>query len=194
MERKRATNEDIKKFVMDTALKCVANLKESDKVYMMDNPMYGIEYHFGYAMYIRNEYLRRDKLRKALPGRYIEPDACSHSIVNCIFSILLPDEYIWPDRFIDSLYDNERFINLRKDYKRKFEYYPTEIVSKYRQLFLKSGIHSEDMSFEEYHSRIDAFIAVLIEELKKTLESSTAKNTSINDRCVFRWKNEEKIF
>jgi hypothetical protein len=49
-----------------------------------------------------------------------EPDQLSSDIMTYIFSLLLPGEYIYGDRFIEWLFDDRKFIAMRKAYREKY--------------------------------------------------------------------------
>ncbi len=56
MVREKITAKTSDEFIKQVALDCIANKSGSDKEYIRDNPR-TIDYHFGYALYIRNHYI-----------------------------------------------------------------------------------------------------------------------------------------
>ena len=103
-------------------------MKETDKEYIRDNPC-SHEYHFGYALYIRNHYIHNKDFSEM--DFWAHPDSLSNSIMTYIISELLPDEYGHGDEFADHLFRNEEFLRLRKEYKRIYGHYPVELIKKY---------------------------------------------------------------
>ena len=55
----------------------------------------------------------------------------SYKIIRMIISRLLP-EYDYDSEFIENLYDNEKFLQLRKEYKALYGEYPVFLVEKYK--------------------------------------------------------------
>ena len=67
----------------DIALDCIRNMSEKDREYVKNHVNYS-EYHFGYAMFIRNKYVWH--ARKC----GYDADGTSHCIMNKIFTVLHP--------------------------------------------------------------------------------------------------------
>lgn len=116
-------------FVRDVALDCIDNMSLKDKESIIDDPC-PIDYHFGYAMYIRNNYIHDRELPDW--GFLVRPDDLSSEIMKCIISLLIPDEYKMDDEYLDMVYEDERFIDLRRKYKEKYDAYPANLVEKHR--------------------------------------------------------------
>jgi hypothetical protein len=114
-------------YINEVADDCILNMSEKDKEYLIDNPR-AIVYHFTYCMYIRNHYIYNRDFSEATFGR--EADDLSSKIVKAIFSKLLP-EYIYGNGFIEYLYDNKGFIQLRRAYKDIYGDYPVGMVEGY---------------------------------------------------------------
>lgn len=125
-EKVKAKSEE--EFIKDVALDCIANMKETDKEYIRDNPC-SIDYHFGYALYIRNHYIHNKDFSDV--DFWVEPDHLSGCIMDYIISELLPDEYSHGDKFVDQLFGHKEFIRLRKEYKRIYGHYPVDLIKKY---------------------------------------------------------------
>ena len=129
MERKKVTAKTEGQFIREVALDCVANMKDKDKEYICDNP-YLIAYHFGYALYIRNHYIHCRDFSDV--DFWADSDHLSSCIMTYIFSLLLPEEYIYDDAFIEQLFDHEEFIRIRKAYRKIYGGYPVKIIQEYR--------------------------------------------------------------
>ena len=46
----------MEEFIRDVAYDCFDNMSDKNKKCIIDNP-YTFDYHFGYALYIRNKYI-----------------------------------------------------------------------------------------------------------------------------------------
>lgn len=131
-----AISKDIKKvnckteleFVTEVANDCVANLKEKDRESLVSNPN-AIDYHFSYCLYIRNHYIHNRDFSGV--NFWAEPDHLSYEIIRMIFAKLIP-EYDYDSQFIEMLFTDKRFIQLRQEYKTIYGDYPTTIVEKYK--------------------------------------------------------------
>ena len=128
MEKEKVKAMSEEEFIRDVAIDCIANMKEKDKEYIRDNPC-SIDYHFSYALYIRNNYIHNKDFSDV--DFWVEPDHLSGCIMDYIFSELLPDEYRYGDKFVDQLFGHKEFIRLRKEYKRIYGYYPVKLIEKY---------------------------------------------------------------
>ncbi len=69
---------------LDIAIDCVRKMSRKERQYICDHPDAG-EYHFGYAMWIRNRYIHPAKLHHAFMA-----DNISDNVMQMIFSILIP--------------------------------------------------------------------------------------------------------
>ncbi len=125
---KKVTGISEKEFINEVADDCIRNLREKDKTRLIENPC-AIDYHFSYCMYIRNHYIHNRDFSEA--EFWAEPDQLSSDIIRMIFSKLLP-EYDYDDRFIVELYDNKKYIQLRKEYKAIYGEFPVFLTEKYR--------------------------------------------------------------
>ncbi len=70
------------KWAIDIAIDCVRQMSEEDRDYVVHHQN-DIEYHFGYAMWIRNEYIHSSKNHFCLI-----PDSESSKVMEIIFSIV----------------------------------------------------------------------------------------------------------
>lgn len=166
-----------KKFIRGVVEDCVLHMKPEDKAYIRENP-YSIEYHFGYALYIRNHYIYDEGSK--LDFAY-EPDQLSSDIMTYIFSLLLPGEYIYGDRFIEWLFDDRKFIAMRKAYREKYGHSPMEIILKYRKID-SADADDSDESIENSFSLIDNLIRELAEKVWDTcsiLQYADARNIDL---------------
>lgn len=134
--------KDIQELIDYVAKDCIKSLSDENKAILVDNPC-AIDYHFGYCLYIRNHYIHNNNFSDY---GFIEPDSLSGSIIRKIFELLLPGEYYAKSRFIDVLYSNEDFLELRKKYKDKFGRYPIDFISSNRE--------KADELFDEYYAKI----------------------------------------
>ncbi len=130
MEKEKVTSKTSKEFIKEVAIDCVANMKEEDKEYIRNNP-FASDYHFGYAMYIRNHYIHNKDFSEA--GFRVSADDISSKIMKCIFSLLLPEEFYFDDSFSEDLFGRTGFIRLRKGYHDIYGQYPVEMISRYRK-------------------------------------------------------------
>ena len=131
IDYKRIKTED--EFIRAVAEDCINNMSDEDKEYIRKNPVSG-EYHFGYALYIRNHYIHGKKLQ----FMHFDADTMSSNIMKCIFSILLPDEYDINDDFIKGLFDMHDFVQVRNEYKRQYGLSPIDVVCKYRDEYTEA--------------------------------------------------------
>lgn len=166
-------------FIIETADDCIAHLKNKDRNYLIRYP-YEPDYHFSYGLYIRNHYIHNKDFSEV--SFWVEPDDLSSEIIRMIFSKLLP-EYEYDNLFIESLYDDRRFIKLRWEYKKIYGVYPVEIVEKYKQAialepeFLISenrDVEDEDLDkefeiAESNHERCTEVCEELIRELAESV-------------------------
>ena len=60
MEQKKVLAKTEEEFIKEVAFDCLANMRDEDKEYIKDNPC-SYDYHFGYALYIRNHYILSDR-------------------------------------------------------------------------------------------------------------------------------------
>lgn len=74
------------KWLADMALDCVREMPEKDREYISKHT-YGTEYHFSYAMYIRNKYHLHVSPKKDI---FESADGLSGQVMDRIFSILNP--------------------------------------------------------------------------------------------------------
>jgi len=125
MDFSKIENED--EFIRAVAEDCLSTMSDEDKEYIRNHPDTG-EYHFGYALYIRNHYIHGKKLAISC----YDPDSLSGDIMSGIFSILLPDEYEFGDRFTKWVYDLPGFVAIRNEYIRVHGESPVGIVRRYR--------------------------------------------------------------
>lgn len=76
--------ENNQKWVFDIVLDCVRRMNEQDREYVRKH-LQTTEYHFGYAMGIRNRYVYPSKNHD-----YFEPDDISSQVMKRIFTIVSP--------------------------------------------------------------------------------------------------------
>ena len=115
-------------FITEVADDCVAKLKDKDREYLITNPI-AIHYHFTYCLYIRNHYIYNREFADVDFG--VEPDNLSGEIIRMIFDKLIP-EYDYYNEFVKSLFDDERFIQLRREYKTIYGEYPVNMVEEHK--------------------------------------------------------------
>lgn len=96
-----AGEDELSKWLYDIALDCVRRMSVEDREYVKSH-LYTTEYHFGYAMGIRNTYIHPAKKHD-----YFEADGISSSVMRRIFSIVSP--------FYD--YRNARCVNFFESMK-----------------------------------------------------------------------------
>jgi hypothetical protein len=196
METKKVTAKTEEEFIKEVALDCVENLKDKDKDYIRENP-FPSYYHFGYAMYVRNHYIHCRDFSGV--DFWVEPDHLSSRIINFIFSLLLPEEYIFDDSFSEQLFDRQEFITKRKRYKEICGNYPVQMIDKYRKLapkgdfnFRKLNVCSPcTLSEDDYAAELELFkkneehrsrlIDDLISELNDSVQGLDSKKSSVEE-------------
>lgn len=129
MEREKVTAKTEEEFIKEVAFDCIANMKDKDKEYIRDNPC-SMDYHFGYALYIRNHYIHNKDFSDV--DFWVEPDHLSGCIMDFIISELLPEEYPHGDRFVGQLFCHKEYIRVRKEYKKIYGHYPVDLTKKYK--------------------------------------------------------------
>lgn len=165
-EREKVKCKTKLEFITEVADDCVANLKDKDREHLIRNP-YAIDYHFSYCLYIRNHYIHNRDFSDVDFGT--EPDNLSFEIIRMIFAKLIP-EYDYDNQFIENLFDDKRFIQLRQEYRAIYGDYPVAMVEEY-----KEGISFEPALFmSEISSSNNVDIDKEIEVSKKNLEKSCA--------------------
>lgn len=162
-------------------------MSNKDKDYLIDNPV-AIDYHFSYCMYIRNNYIHNRDFSEAT--FWVEPDYLSSQIIRVIFSKLLP-EYDFGNPFIEQLYDNKGFIELRRAYKNIYGNYPVTIVLDFLQKIVLEPMHSRaewhtnmeiDFNKEmEIHKRNHEIADKAIEQLIKELAELVWRTDSLKE-------------
>lgn len=168
-------------FITEVAKKCLSNMKEEDKEYMIKHPSAG-HYHFSLGLYIRNNYLYNSDYMNATFS--IEPDYMSGDIIEMILSMVVPD-YEYDDNFTDELFLDEQYRSLREEYYKKYKSYPTEVLDKYRDNFnqiydavikewhnLEFGTDDWDEYMEYINKVVKQLINPVIKELMEKLEKN----------------------
>lgn len=176
--------KDIQEFIDYVAKDCIKDLSDENKAIFIDNP-HAIDYHFGYCLYIRNHYIHNRSLSD-FTG-FIEPDSLSGKIIRKIFELLLPGEYYAESRFINKLYSNIEFLELRKKYKEKFGIYPIDCISGNRKKAdeLFNGYYAEisqisyqndsekwDAIWNKIHEVGEKYIRICCDNIHEMIENS----------------------
>lgn len=165
-EREKVKCKTELEFITEVADDCVANLKDKDREHLIRNP-YAIDYHFSYCLYIRNHYIHNRDFSDV--DFWTEPDDLSSEIIRMIFAKLIP-EYDYDNQFIENMFDDKRFIQLRQEYRAIYGDYPVAMVEEY-----KEGISFEPALFmSEISSSNNVDIDKEIEVFKKNHEKSCA--------------------
>ena len=165
-EREKVKCKTELEFITEVADDCVANLKDKDREHLIRNP-YAIDYQFSYCLYIRNHYIHNRDFSDV--DFWTEPDDLSSEIIRMIFAKLIP-EYDYDNQFIENLFDDKRFIQLRQEYRAIYGDYPVAMVEEY-----KEGISFEPALFmSEISSSNNVDIDKEIEVSKKNHEKSCA--------------------
>ena len=166
-----------RKWEFDIALDCVRRMDESDREYVR-NHMQTTEYHFGYAMGIRNQYIHHAKKHSVF-----EADSVSSSIMTIIFSIVSP-LYDFRNRVIAGFFDNMSLSNLLERYgetqKTVFDKIYENLAND-RYTTSEEAREDLDNSLRESLGP-DEFIKIFKEALKDYNE-----NESENDREDWYW-------
>ena len=143
MEREKVTAKTEEEFIKEVALDCIANMKDEDKEYIRDNPC-SMDYHFGYALYIRNHYIHNKDFSNV--DFWVEPDYLSGCIMEFIISELLPEEYPHGDRFVGQLFCHKEYVRVRKEYKKIYGHYPVDLTEKYKNQVPETESTIDDLS------------------------------------------------
>lgn len=200
MKNVKVTCKTEVEFVKEVADDCIKNLRERDKKILIENP-YSIDYHFSYCLYIRNHYIYNRDFSEV--SFWVEPDELSLEIIKMIFSRLLP-EYDYDNPFIRGLYDTEKYIKLRKEYKKIYGEYPVFLVDKYKNRIdvkemnsvsetcsstdIDEEIQIMKQQYEFISQVIDSLIRELaelvwrIDELKRAVEENGIRFDSISEK------------
>ena len=180
MKKTKVTANSEIEFVTEVADDCLKKMKEKDRKHLIDNP-WAIDYHFSYGLYIRNHYIHNRDFTDV--NFWAEPDHLSSEIIKMIFSKLLP-EYDYNNTFIKILYDSEKFIKLRREYKKIYGEYPVSLVEKY-----KNQVEAEpEDSISESGKGIDWEIKVMKRNYKKISE---VVDRLIRELAEFVWQTEQ---
>ncbi len=124
----KVTCKTQREFIEEVADDCIKHMSQKDKKYITENP-YANDYHFTYCLFLRNKYIHcRDFSEVEWRS---EPNNLSYEIMRFIISKLIP-EYDYDNYFIERIYDDKRFISLRREYKNMFGEYPNFIIDKYK--------------------------------------------------------------
>lgn len=127
-EREKVNCKTALEFITEVADDCVTNLTEKDREYLINKP-YAIDYHFSYCLFIRNHYIHNRDFSDV--DFWVEPDELSSEILRMIFDKLIP-EYDYHNWFVERLFDDKRFIQLRQEYKAIYGEYPVTMVEEYK--------------------------------------------------------------
>jgi len=189
-EREKVKCKTELEFISEVADDCVANLKDKDREYLISNP-YAIDYHFSYCLYIRNHYIHNRDFSDV--DFWAEPDYLSSKIIRMVFARLIP-EYDYDNEFIESLFDDKRFIQLRREYKAIYGDYPAAMVEEHKKdLFFEPALSMSEIrtsdnvdiykeievykrNHEKSRERIEVLLRILAEQvwrldnLRKTAE------------------------
>lgn len=167
------------KWEFDIALDCIRKMSESDRDYVR-NHMQTTEYHFGYAMGIRNQYIHPSKKHHVFMA-----DSVSSSIMRKIFSILSP-VYDYRDSIITGFYEDFSMSNLVEYYGETQKAIFDMIVERLQ----KGGVYSsakeavQDLKNELRKALgSDEFIRILAKALE-----DYEQNESKNDREDWYWE------
>lgn len=177
--------EDRSEFIRAVAEDCVSTMSDEDKEYIRNHPDTG-EYHFGYALYIRNHYIHG----KDLAVSFYDPDSLSGDIMSGIFSILLPDEYEFGDDFTKLVYDLPGFVAIRNEYMKVHGTSPAKIVHRYRDEY-NERIEPFEQEYEERWKEADTVFEANKEELINA-ELEKLKNDP-HEKIVYAGKSDEEI-
>jgi hypothetical protein len=171
-------------FVTEVANDCIANMKEQNREYLIDNP-YATDYHFSYCLYIRNHYIYNKDFSDV--DFYVEPDQLSSQIIRMIFSLLIP-EYIYDDPFTERIFDNKKYITIRKEYKKLYGKYPDDMLCKYRENVDFEPVHS----FSEWRTNRELDLSKEMEAMKRNDEKSQAIIAQVlEDFSELIWRADE---
>ena len=167
-------------FIRAVAEDCLSTMSDEDKEYIRNHPNTG-EYHFGYALYIRNHYIHG----KDLVISCYDPDTLSGDIMSCIFSILLPDEYEFGDGFTKWVYDLPGFVAIRNEYIRTHGESPVKIIHRYRDEYnerLKPIEQEQEERWKEADVIFDANSEELITKELKDLKDDPFAKSILKDK------------
>ena len=129
MKRKNIKASTYKEFVHEVAEDCFANLSDEQKEIINDNPN-SLDYHFGYCMYIRNNYIYNNMDNLDFE---VEPDELSSAIMEVLIEKITGDDPL--DSFQYRLYGHEEYIKLRRLYRKQYGRDAKELTEKYRDRY-----------------------------------------------------------
>ena len=160
-------------FITEVADDCIAHLNTKNREHLINNPCV-TDCHFSFGLYIRNHYIHNKDFSDA--SFIVEPDSLSSAIIRMIFSKLLP-EYEYGNMFVELLYDDDRFIKIRQEYKNIYGEYPVYLIEKYKKIIpLEHEFEINKRNYEKYSRIAEQLIKELaeqvwrIDELKKMAE------------------------
>lgn len=120
-----------RKWMLDIAIDCVRMMSEEERNYVQ-NHMWTTEYHFGYAMGIRNEFIH-----SANKHHSYEPDETSSIIMEIIFSIISPS-YDYGNPRCTEYYEDFDYHDLSEQYQERapevFEQVAEQLLSEESEL------------------------------------------------------------
>ncbi len=175
-------------FVRDVALDCLDKMSEKDKAYIMDNP-YTLDYHFGYALYIRNKYIHCRDISKL--GYYVHPDDLSSEIMDYIIAQLIPDEYKIDDDYLETVFNERRFIILRKKFKELYNRYPVDLIEKHRVITDCISIREAKRKIHEDDDLTDEEIDKIVENQKNNWGiMREATNSLVHELAELVWDTD----
>ena len=85
MEKEKIYEDTKEEFIRKVASDCIQELNDSEKEYLLNHPQY-FQHHFGYGLYIRNNYIHNRDFSEA--GFWEHPDNLSREIFEEIISVL----------------------------------------------------------------------------------------------------------
>ena len=97
----------------DIALDCISNMSGEDLSYISKHPQV-TEYHFGYGMWIRNNYIHCSKR-----DDFMMADDISGEVLRDIFAIVIP-YYDFNNRGLVGYLEDYRYPDLKEDYEEEY--------------------------------------------------------------------------
>lgn len=177
--RRLRLQPDGEKWEFDIALDCVRRMNDEDKEYVKKH-MQTTEYHFGYAMGIRNKYIYPSKKHN-----HFDADGISSSVMRKVFSILSP-VYDFRNGVISGFYDNFSMPHLMELYFDSFPQTFEDVVAN----LVKGGVYaSANDAINDLKEKLrnclgdEEFIRIFREAWKDYEE-----NESKNDREDWYWE------
>lgn len=176
LKRNLDDNENLK-WHFDIALDCIRQMSTDDRKYIKNNP-FTVMYHFGYGMYIRNQYIYSSKNHD-----YFMADDESGVIIEIIFTILHP-HYDLTNELLTDYYQCFDYKDLYDLYYEEYSETFTMIEESLADNKLESnGIKPIDFLKEKLKTLLgkEKFIDIIVSTYLSFVEKNNINRNNIKD-------------